>query len=78
MCYIFEEKTGNIFTLAQFEEGNLWSETRNDAEIGDKSYDYSVMPPLLSEEEMDAMDSDNESDDDPISMQMLEDIRDGS
>ena len=36
------------------------------------------MPPLLSEEEMDAMDSDDESDDDPISTQILEDIHYGS
>ena len=36
------------------------------------------MLPLLSEEEIDAMDSVDEKDDDPMSMEMLEDIRDGS
>ena len=36
------------------------------------------MPPLLSEEEMDAMDSGNESYHDHISTEMLEDIRDRS
>ena len=36
------------------------------------------MPPLLSEEEMYVMDSGNESDDDPISTEMLEDIFDVS
>ena len=36
------------------------------------------MPPVLSEEDMDAMDSGNESDNDIISTKMLEDIRDGS
>ena len=36
------------------------------------------MPPLLSEEEMDAMDSGDESDHDLISMEALENIRDGS
>ena len=36
------------------------------------------MPPLPSEEEMDAMDSINDSDDETMSMEMLEDIRDGS
>ena len=36
------------------------------------------MPPLLSEEEMDAMDYGDESDDEPISTDMLEDIRGGS
>ena len=42
------EKTGNIIKFTQFEEENLLSETRNDAEIGDKSNDDSIMPPLLS------------------------------
>ena len=35
------------------------------------------MPPLLSKEEIDAMDSGNESDDNPMSTEMLEDICDG-
>ena len=35
------------------------------------------MPPLLSEEEIDAMDSCDELYHDPISTEMLEDIRDG-
>ena len=72
------EQTVNIITFTQFEDGNLLSETRNDAECSDKSDDYSIMPPLLSEEEMDAMDSGDDSDDDNISTDMLEDIRDGS
>ena len=36
------------------------------------------MPPLLSEEEIDVMDSGDESDDEPMSTEMLEDICDGS
>ena len=36
------------------------------------------MPPLISEEEMDVMDSGDESDYEPMSMDMLDDIRDGS
>ena len=36
------------------------------------------MPPLSSKEEMDLMDSGCESDDEPMSKEMLEDIRDGS
>ena len=36
------------------------------------------MPPLLSEEEIDNMDSGDESDDEPISTKMLEDNRDRS
>ena len=43
--------------FAQFEEENLLSETRDDAESGEKSDENSVMPLLISEEEMDAMDS---------------------
>ena len=34
------------------------------------------MPPLISEEEMDVMDSGDESDNEPISMEMLEYIHD--
>ena len=36
------------------------------------------MPPLTSKEEMDAIDYGNESDHDLISMEILENIRDGS
>ena len=42
---------GDIIKFAQFEEGNLLSETREDAESddqnGDESDDNSIMPPLL-------------------------------
>ena len=65
------EKTGNIITFTQFEGGGIWSETSNDAESGDESDEDSIMPPLLSEEEMDAMDSGDESDHDLISIEML-------
>ena len=71
-------KTGDIITFAHFEEGDLSSETRNDAESGDKYDDDSTIPPLLSKEEIDVMDSGDDSDDDPISKEMLENIRDGS
>ena len=43
---------------------------------GDESNDDSIIPTLLSEEEMDAMDYGNESDDDPMSTDMLEEICD--
>ena len=72
------EQTGNIITFTQFEEGNSPSENRNDVESGDESDDNLIMPPLISEEEMDAIDSGDDSDHDPISTEMLEDIRDGS
>ena len=75
-------KTGDIITFMQFEERNLVSETREDVESGDESgnesYDNSIMPPLLSEEESNALDSGDESDDEPISTEMLEDIIDRS
>ena len=70
------EKTGDIITFIQFEEGGLLSETRKDAESGDKSDDDSIIPPLLSEEEMYAVDYGDESDEDHMSTEMLEDIRD--
>ena len=44
-----KEQTGNIIKFAQFGEGGLLSETREYAESGDKSYDDSIIPPLLRE-----------------------------
>ena len=64
--------------LTQFEEGNIRTKTCNDVESGDKYDKDSVMPPVLIKEEMDAMDSDNESDHDLIYTEMLENIRDRS
>ena len=48
--------TGDIITFAQFEEGNILTKTCNDAESGD---DDSIIPPLLIEEDIDAMDYSN-------------------
>ena len=85
MWYIFEGKTVDIIKFAQFEKGNLWSETHNlisetheDTESGNEYDDYSTIAPLISEEEMDARDSGDESDDEPFPTEMLEDICDGS
>ena len=47
-------------------------------ETSEESDDDSIMPPLISEEEIDAMDYGDESDDDPMSMEILEDICNGS
>ena len=69
-----KEQTGNIIKFSQFEEGNILSETHNDAESGDESDEDSIMPPLISEEEIDVMDYGDEYVDDPISTEMLEDI----
>ena len=38
-----KEKTGNIITFAQFEEGNILTETINDAESDDQSDNESIM-----------------------------------
>ena len=46
-------------------------------ESGNGSNDDSIMPPLLSEEKMDTMYSSAESDDEPMSAEILEDICDG-
>ena len=32
-----KEQTGDVITFAQFEEGNILTETRNDAESGEES-----------------------------------------
>ena len=50
----------------------MLTKNHNDSKISDKSDDDSIIPPLLSEEEMDAMDSGDESDHDIISTEMLE------
>ena len=69
------EKTGNIITFAQFEVGNISTKKFNDTEIDD---DDSIMPTILSKEDMDVIDSGNDSDHDLISTEMLEDISDVS
>ena len=38
-----KEQTCDVITFAQFEEGNLLSETRNDTESGDESDSESIM-----------------------------------
>ena len=45
-----KEKTDYVITLAHFEEDDLLSETRDDAESGDKSGENSIIPPLIIEE----------------------------
>ena len=46
------EQTGYIITFTKFEEVNILNKTRNNAESGDESNDDSIMPPLLSKEEI--------------------------
>ena len=69
------EQTGNIITFTQFEEGNIINKTRNDAESGDESDNESIM---MSEQDMDTINSGDDSDHDLISTEMLEDICDRS
>ena len=59
-------KRGNLLS----ERHNLLSETRDDTESGNKYDDYSTMPPLISEEEMDEMPSCDKFDDEPMSTEM--------
>ena len=70
-----KEQTGDVITLAHFAEGNILTETRNDAESGDESNNESIM---MSEQDIENLDSSDESDHDLISTDMLQDIRDGS
>ena len=72
------EQTDDIIMFAQFEEGNILTKNCNNAESGDKYNDTSIMPPLLSKEEMDAMYSGDESDHYLRPTEMLENICDGS
>ena len=58
------EQTGNVIQFTQFEEGNISTETCNDAESGDKSNNESIM---MSEQDMGTINYDDESDHDLIS-----------
>ena len=70
-----KEQTGDVIMFAQFEEGNIFTETRNNAESGDESNNESFM---TSEQYMEDINIGDESDHDLISMEMVEDFRDGS
>ena len=69
------EQNGNVITFVQFEEGTILTETRNDAESGDESYNKSIM---MIEKDMKNFNSDDESDHGLISTETLEDICDVS
>ena len=69
------EQTGDVITFAHFEEGNILTETRNDAESGDESNNEYIM---ISKQDMENLNSNEESYHDIISTEMLEDIWDGS
>ena len=69
-----KEQTVDVITYAQFEEGNIWTRTCNDAESGDEYDNESIM---TSKQDMDAMNSGDKSDHEFISTEMLEEICDG-
>ena len=48
-----KEQTGDLITFAQFEEGGLLAETRNNTESGDESDSESIM---MSEQDMENLD----------------------
>ena len=70
-----KEQTGNVFTFAQIEVGNILTETHINAESGDESDNESI---IMSEQDMENINSGDQSDHDLISTEMLEYIRDGS
>ena len=70
-----KEQTGDVITFAQFEEGNLISENRNDTESDDKSDSKSIM---MSEQDMENIDEKEKFDDNLISTETLHDICDGN
>ena len=70
-----KEQTGDVITFAQCEDKNILTETRNHAESGDEFDNESIM---MSKQEMENLDSSDDSYHDLISTEMLQDIRDGS
>ena len=70
-----KEQTGNVITFAQFEEGNLLNETRNDTESDDASDSESIM---MSERDTENLDETEKCDEGLISTELLQDIRDGN
>ena len=59
-----KEQTSDVITFAQFEQGNILTETRNDTENGDESDSKSLM---MNKQDMENLDSNEKSDHDLIS-----------
>ena len=70
-----KEQTGDVITFAQFEEGDLLSETRNDTESDEKSDSKSIM---MSKKDKENLDEKEKFDYDLISTETLHDIPDGN
>ena len=69
------EQTNNLITLTQFEDGSIITKTRINAESSDKSDNESIM---MSKQDMENINSGDESHNDLLSTEILEDIHDGS
>ena len=72
-----KEQTGYIIMFTQFEGRNLLSEYCNGMESGDESDDSSTLPPFIIEAKMHEMLSVDESNAEPMSIDMLEGSIDG-
>ena len=70
-----KEKTGDVITFAQFEEGDLISETLNNTESGDESDSESIM---MSEKDMENLDGKEKFNENLISTETFHYIRDGN
>ena len=70
-----KEETGDVVTFTQFKEGNISTDTSNDAETVEESDNESIM---TSKQDMEDINYGDESDHDLISTDMLEEICDGS
>ena len=70
-----KEQTSDVITFAQFEEGDLLSETHNDTESGDESDSESI---VMSEKDMENLDETEKFDEGLISTETLYDICDGN
>ena len=64
-----KEQTGDVIMFAQFEEGNIWTETCNDTESGDKTDSKSLM---ISKQDMENLNENERSYHDLITTDMLE------
>ena len=75
VCDVFGRTNRRCNYVAQFEEGDILTKTRNNVESGEESVTKSLM---TNEQYMENLDSNDQSDHDLISTEMLEDIRDDS
>ena len=70
-----KKQTGGVITFAQFEEGNLISETRNNTESDDASDREFIM---MSLRDIENLGETEKCDEGLISKELLQDIRDGN